>query len=421
LNALVTNSKTRIESDRFGECEIPEDALWGVQTQRSVDNLSFSSKQLSEYNELVFSFMLVKKAAAEANQKAGILSEEISSQICSACDEILNGQHLDQFPVDMLHGGGGIAFNMNVNEVISNLANRRSSSNLVQAKEHVNASQSTADVCHTAFRLSVLDLHERLDAGLNSMISVLTDKGEKLLPIKTIARTCLQDAMPVSLGELFRAYAAMISRRRRELQRAIEELKAINLGGTVIGSSDSAPVDYRKAVVPILSSLAGRELNLRENLFDAAENVDDLAVVSSQLEHLAQSLLKIASDLRLLSSGPEAGFAELVLPRVQEGSSFFTAKNNPVIPETVINCCFQIFGMNRTVQAAIEHAELYLNVFESVAATNTLDAQRLLTEAIGLFTERCLSGIEANKERCAEYAGIASLEAARTKEKKCKA
>jgi aspartate ammonia-lyase len=411
MNSTV--AKRRTESDRFGELELQADALWGIQTARSIENLSFSGKPLSSYVEFIQSLAQVKRAAAAVNHEIGLIDDQTAEAIIYACDELIAGNFCDQFPVDMLHGGGGIAFNMNVNEVISNLANQYVGSEVgrykpVEIKMHINASQSTADVCHTAFRLTVLKMHAKLDRNLGFMIEVLDEQATKLLPVKTIARTCLQDAMPVSLGELFGAYAALVRRRRLELGQAISSIKAINLGGTVIGCGHSASDEYRGLIVSTLSKLTGSELRHRDNLFDAAENVDDLAQVSTQLEHLAQALLKIARDLRLLSSGPQTGFSELILPRVQEGSSFFSAKNNPVVPETVMSCCFQVFGLNRTTQAAIEHAELYLNVFESVAATSIFDAIKMLGETVEQFTNRCLSQLEANVDRCALYASLAA-------------
>ncbi len=406
---MPLESKARIESDRFGTCAIPPDTLWGIQTARSIENMSFSSKSLNQYPELIRNFLLVKKAAATANHSIGLLSDEVFRMICTASDEILSGNHLDQFPVDVLHGGGGIAFNVNLNEVIANLANIRAGTGggadqPIHPKSHVNLSQSTADVCHTAFRLTLLDLYEPLKQQLYRMLDKLTASSLNLLPTTTIARTCLQDAMPVQLGELFGGYASLIRRGTIELDRAVDQLRSVNLGGTVIGSGDGASEEYRASIMPVLSKLVDKELSHRQNLYDAAQNMDDLARVSSELEHVAQSLSKIARDLRLLSSGPEAGFAEITLPLVQEGSSFFSKKNNPVIPETVINCCLQISGLNRASQGALEQAELYLNVFEPMAAINIIDSVKMLTRVSALFTDRCLSGLEANVEQCARHA-----------------
>lgn len=407
---MTASIKPRIEKDRFGELTIPEGALFGIQTARAVSNLSFSSKKLSEYDALVRNLALVKKAAARVNRITGQIDDKLASAIEAACEEIIDGKHNDQFPVDMLHGGGGIAFNMNANEVIANLANLRVANSPpgtyapIDPKEHVNASQSTADVCHTAFRLAIHDRFQPLNNNLLVLAGQLEDSSSRFAGITTLARTCLQDAMPVAIGELFGGYAELIGRRGKEAERAVEQLNSINLGGTVIGTGDGAAPAYREKIVEALAELAGRKLRHRTNLFDAAQNSDDLACVSSQVEHLAQALIKITKDLRLLSSGPEAGFGELILPRVQEGSSFFHKKNNPVIPETVLSCCFQVIGLNRAAQAAVENAELYLNVFEGVAVTNILDSIAMLTAAINLLSERCLDGLEVDRERCKKHA-----------------
>ncbi len=401
-------SSIRVEKDRFGERELPASALYGIQTLRSLDNLSFSTKRLSDYPELVTSLAMVKKACARTNGRTGELATSLSTAIEEACDSIAGGDFLDQFPVDMLHGGGSIAFNMNMNEVISNVANRQLGGEVgdyapVEPKSHVNMSQSTADVCATSFRLALRGLFDRCREELQNLFECLTAKANELESVTTLARTCLQDAMPVSMGALFGGYASALGRRIACLDSTIELLDSVSLGGTVIGTGSGASPQYRLLVVDVLSEVIGRPLRSRENLCDAAQNMDDMADLSSQIEHVGQLLLKIARDLRLLSSGPKAGFAELKLPRVQEGSSFFHEKNNPVVPETIISCCIQLSGCNRAVQAAAENAELYLNVFESVAAVNLMDELRMLKEAASLFRRNCIADLEADSERCQTY------------------
>lgn len=400
---------TRKEQDSFGTVEISQEALYGIQTVRALQNLSFSGKRLGQYPTYIAALAQVKKAAARANERAGVLAADICAAIEKACDELIAGAHLEHFPVDMLHGGGGIGTNMNVNEVIANLANGHAGMahgtySPVHPVDHVNASQSTSDVCHTAMRMAIVQEYE----GLNELLARMQKTWERLttnlMSVTTIARTCLQDGMRVQLGETFSGYGAVIGRRHAALTHAVQQLNAVNLGGTVIGSGVGAPKAYRDAVLSELCEVSGQKLHHRENLFDAAQNMDDLAQVSAQLSLLATCLLKISKDLRLLSSGPEAGFAEITLPGVQAGSSFFPGKINPVVPETLIQSCFQVLGCDRVVQATLAHGELDLNVFEGAAGANILDALQMLKQSLALFHEKCLAGIEANEARCAELA-----------------
>ncbi|MDQ0340565.1 aspartate ammonia-lyase [Caldalkalibacillus uzonensis] len=398
-------NKFRVEKDDLGALQIPAAALYGIQTARAMLNLSFSGRLLQHYPMYVKALAMVKHAAAQANFEAGLLSQAMSEAIIQACDEIIAGLHHEHFPVDMLHGGGGIGANMNVNEVVANLANEklggsRGNYDPVHPITHVNASQSTSDVCHTAIRMAIILSFNTLSEAVKATVEVTKEKAMQFQDINTIARTCLQDGMRAKLGEKFSAYSTVIQRRLDHLVTTIANLHQVNLGGTVIGSGVGAPKLYRETVLPKLCQVSKLPLSYRENLFDAAQNMDDLAQVSSELCLLATSLIKIAKDLRLLSSGPEAGFGELRLPAVQAGSSFFPGKVNPVIPETLIQCCFQVLGCDRAVQAAIEHGELDLNVFEGLAGANILDAMDMLNKALRLFVEKCLYGIEANKERC---------------------
>ncbi|MGD6777707.1 aspartate ammonia-lyase [Sutcliffiella horikoshii] len=399
----------REEADQFGTIEISKDALFGIQTLRTLQNLSFSGRTLSQYPTYIESLAMVKKAAALANQEAGVFEEQIVNAITQACDSLIKGDHHEQFPIDILHGGGGIGTNMNVNEVIANLSNElfgslKGSYSPVHPADHVNASQSTSDVCHTAIRLAIMKSFKPLISALDQLFEAIKGKADEFQDVTTIARTCLQDGMRVQLGNTFRGYSQVIKRRLHSLEEAVTKLHSINLGGTVIGSGVGAPNAYRDIVVSKLCEVSGIDLSHRENLYDAAQNIDDLARVSSELRILASCLLKLAKDLRLLSSGPEAGFAEIHLPAVQAGSSFFPGKVNPVIPETLIQCCFQVIGCDHVVQMTLEHGELGLNVFEGAAGANILDAMMMLEKALNTFTEKCIKGTEANRKRCEELA-----------------
>jgi len=403
---------TRIEKDLLGKRAVPADALYGIQTLRAVENLGFSGRILANYPDYIRALATVKKAAARANRDAHIIDARRLDAIERACESLIRGEHLAQFPIDMLAGGGNIAVNMNVNEVIANLASEhlggaRGTYQPVHPKLHVNASQSTADVCHTAVRITVLSRWRGLRRGLAECVAAFRAKDAELRPVITISRTCLQDAARVSLGEIFGAHAEVIERRTGELSRSIRALAQINLGGTVVGSGSGAPAIYRRAILKRLNELAEQKLTLRRNLYDAAQNIDDLAAVSAQLGMLAEVMIKIAQDLRMLASGPEGGFGEIILPAVQEGSSFFPGKINPVIPETMLQCCFQVLGCERAARLALERGELNLNVFEGAAAANIFDAIEMMQRSIGLLVERCVRGISANRKRCRELASRA--------------
>ena len=409
---LREGAASRIERDSIGELEVPARRLYGIRTVRSLSNLSFSGRALGDYPVYVRALAMVKKAAARANCHARTLTPKIAGAIEAACDVLIAGDYLDQFPVDVLGGGGGIAVNMNLNEVIANLANEtlggeRGGYALIDPKLHVNTSQSTADVCHTAAHLAILEQWIDLHDVMRDCIEVAHHKAVQFQTIQTLARTCLQDAGAVPLGELFGGYTAAIARRTEELDRTVAALRKINLGGTVIGDGNGAPAVYRRTVIGHLNKIAKHKLVLRENLFDAAQNIDDLGAVAAQLGLLAEALIKFAQDLRLLSSGPEGGFGEIVLPAVMEGSSFYSGKINPVVPETLLQCCFQVLGCERAARLALERGELNLNIFEGAAAINIMDAMGMLTRAVSSFAKSCLAGIVANEERCRTLASLA--------------
>ncbi|MFD0696587.1 lyase family protein [Paenibacillus sp. GCM10027628] len=389
----------RIVEDTFGRLTIPDDALYGVQTARTVNNMSFSGHSLSQYQSYVRSLAMVKKAAAVANARAGEIDEPTRDAIIEACNQLIEGKHLHQFPVDAFHGGGSIGINMNVNEVIAALAGGN-----VNPTDHVNASQSTADVCHTAIRIALIQSFRPLAENLAHVIDTLNRKAAEFEPVLTIARTCWQDGMRVSAGILFQASASALSRRLVAVNQAVDSIHRINLGGTVIGSGVGANPVYREAIVPILAEIAGLPLQPRPDLFDAAQYPDDLGRLSSEIRLTSAVLVKLAKDLRLLSSGPESGLTELVLPAVQAGSSFFPGKVNPVIPETVIHCGLLINGNDHTIQSAVELGEVHLNLADGLMGTLLLDNMQMLSRTVAIFESRCLSGITINEEMCRRYA-----------------
>jgi len=404
--------KERQESDSLGTVAVPEGALYGCATVRALDAMSISGKTLGDYPEIVEALCRVKLAALRANLSAGEIDAEIAEYIEGALDEILAGQHREHFPVDILSGGGCIAFNANLNEVTANLANSKAGRppglyEPVHPRRHVNLSQSTADTCHTAFRLALLERIESLDEVLIALDRTLIRQADASSDIYTLSRTCLRDALPVSLATYFSAWCSALSRLRQDLASSRTRLLAVNLGGTVIGDGSGASRQYRDRVAGELVSICGRPLRLAPDLFDQAQNMDELVELSGTLSRIAQLLLKIARDLRLLSSGPDGGFGEIVLPMVLEGSSFFKGKDNPVVPETVMIGAFHVMGSHHSVEAAACQAELNLNVFESSAVVDLIDSLRLLDKFVALLDGKCLRGLKADTERCRELLSYA--------------
>jgi aspartate ammonia-lyase len=407
----VSSDTRRVERDALGELALPAEALYGIHTARALQSLSVSRRSLGSCTPYVRALAAVKGAAARANADAGVLSAEIAHAIDLASSRISCGALDHALVADLLSGGGSIAVHMNMAEVIANVASeslggRRGEYALVHPKRHVNASQSTADVCHTALRLAILEQSSSLLTALKELAASFDAKVRELGHVPTLARTCLQDALPTTLALLFSGHTALVRRRAAELLHSLEGLHSVALGGTVLGSGDGAPAGYRERVVPLLAARTGVALRAHPAPFDLLQNGDDLGAVSAQLALLAQGLAKIAEDLRLLGSGPRGGFGEITLPHLQEGSSFFANKSNPLVPETLLHACFQTLGCDRAVQAALAHAELHLNVFDGLAALNVLDALELLSHAVARFNEGCVRGLVANEARCRELASF---------------
>lgn len=397
----------REEMDHFGTVLLDEQILYGIQTARAIENMTFSGKVLAHYPAYTRALMQVKKAAALTNVYTGDISHSIGQAIVTSCDLILEGHYQEQFQIDPFHGGGGIGTNMNSNEVLANLANlsvggRAGDYSPVHPIEHVNLNQSTSDVCHTAIRLAIVSEFSSLSEALVRLINALHEKQLQFRNYPTLARTCLQDALETTMGDTFSGYSAVLTRRLQALHSSILPLHSVNLGATVIGSGEGATDSYREHVLHYLKLVTTKDLHHSDNFYDAAQNLDQLGEFAGALEQLASSLLKIAKDLRLLSSGPEGGFGELRLPSLQAGSSFFPGKVNPIIPETLIQCCFKVIGSATTVRLAVEHGELNLNVYEGSAGVTVLDMIGMLEKALTHFTERCITGIEVNPERCIE-------------------
>ncbi|MCL2448144.1 MAG: lyase family protein, partial [Polyangiaceae bacterium] len=323
----------RVERDALGELALEATCPWGVHTQRALDAFSGSGRTLGGYPAYVRALLLVKRAAAAANAAAGVLDVARAAAIEAACCELASSSHAT-WPVDPALGGGSIGVNMNVNEVVA----RRASEGGVEVDphRHVNASQSTADVCHTACRLAVLEEWDRTAEALGELRAAFQGRAAMFRHVETRARTCLRDACPVTYGATFGAWAAAIERHIDRGAVAVDALATVNLGGTIIGSGVGAPPEYRARVVGELARLAGRPLRLRRDLYDGAQNADDLGRLLAECGLVARTLLKLAGDVRLLASGPHGGFGELVLAPAMEGSSFFRGKLNPIVEESVM-------------------------------------------------------------------------------------
>lgn len=406
--------RVRTERDSLGERSIPDTALWGVRTARCVENLSFSGRTLGSLPVLLHALAAVKRACAEANAASGILAPNLASAIAAAAHAVESGAHDDQFPVDVLGGGGSIGLNTNLNEVIANLANeaiggQRGAYDPIHPLRHVNASQSTADVCHTAGRVAILRLGQELDLAFAAVDAAYADRVHALGGHPTLARTCLRDALPTTVGVLLDGHRNGLARCRAALAHHMTALHEVTLGGTVIGDGSGAPPEYRAAVVQHLADVTGLPLTRSNRQTDQAQHSDDLARLSAELAQLAQAFLKIGRDLRLLSSGPHGGFGEWVLPRIQEGSSFFAGKSNPVLPETLLQCGHQILGADRAAQEATAAAELHLNVFDGQVVVNVIDAIAMASRAMVTFATHCIAGLEIDADRCRSLARQISL------------
>jgi len=379
-----------------------------VQTMRGVENFPLSGIRLYHFEHFIRALAFVKKAAAMANGELGVLDSAKAGAIVKACDEISAGRLHDQFIIDMFQGGAGTSTNMNANEVIANralefLGHRKGQYEHVHPNDHVNCSQSTNDAYPTAIKLGViLTLRDTLSA-LRELRAALDAKAQEFADVLKMGRTENQDAVPMTLGQEFSAYAVMIGDGVRHLTRAGEEFLAINMGATAIGTGINSPPGYAALCTKRLAEISGIPVTLADNLVEATQDSGEFALMSSSMKTAAVQLSKICNDLRWMSSGPRCGLYEIRLPAMQPGSSIMPGKVNPVIPEVVSQICFQIIGADVTVSMAAEASELELNMAEPVIAFNLLFGLTLLRNAAIILHSRCIAGIEANRERCLEY------------------
>ena len=397
--------KTRLESDSIGTMDVPYDAYYGVQSLRAKNNFNITGRKL--HPEFIVSLAQIKKACAITNRNAGLLSQSISNAIINACDEIISGKLHDEFIVDPIQGGAGTSSNMNANEVIANraielLGGEKGNYSIVHPNDHVNMAQSTNDVYPTAGKLTILKLIPHAVDELSNLYKSLELKSLEFNNILKMGRTQLQDAVPMRLGQSFKAYASMIKRDINRLNKIKSEVSTINMGATAIGTSINTSKEYLDNIAGCLSKVTELDLVQANDLIDATQNLDGFVSVSGVLKTCAVDLSKMANDLRLLSSGPKTGIAEINLPAMQNGSSIMPGKVNPVIPEVVSQVAFNIIGNDFTITMAAEAGQLELNAFEPVLFYNIFESIDTLKNAVNTFVKNCINGITANKERCTE-------------------
>lgn len=393
----------RLESDSIGEMEVPGEAYYGVQALRANENFPITGNSLNP--DFIKNMARIKRAAAITNMRAGRLKPEIANAIESACNEVVCGMFASEFIVDGIQGGAGTSANMNMNEVIANraiemLCGKKGDYSIVHPNDHVNMAQSTNDVIPTAGKLTVLDLLKKLEKSLKKLDSALYKKADEFDGVIKIGRTQLEDAVPMRLGQSFHAYATMIERDIDRIAKAKKEMYMVNMGATAIGTGINTSEYYFDHIVPTLAKVSGYPLVQADDLFDATENLDGFVRVSSCLKACAVNLSKMCNDLRILASGPKAGFGEITLPAMQNGSSIMPGKVNPVIPEVVSQVAFHIIGHDVTITMAAEAGQMELNAFEPVVFYNLFDSITTLTHAVDTLTDNCIIGITANEERC---------------------
>lgn len=393
----------RIESDSIGEKNVPKEAYYGVQTLRGCENFRITNRSM--HTQFIISLAEVKKASAIANYEAKLLDKKIEEAIIKACDEIISGKLHEEFIVDPIQGGAGTSANMNVNEVVANRAGEilggvKGAYDMVHPNDHVNMGQSTNDVIPTAGKITTINLLDRALASLNELEDALLVKAKEFDDVIKMGRTQMQDAVPIRLGQEFKAYSSAIKRDIKRIEKVKEDLRVVNMGGTAIGTGINADEYYFKEVVPALAKVTGIEFVQAEDLVDSTQNLDVIVAVSGAIKTCAVNLSKMANDLRLMSSGPRTGFGEINLPPKQNGSSIMPGKVNPVIPEVVSQVAFNIIGNDMTITMAAEAGQLELNAFEPVIFYNLFESIDTLKNGVDTFIKNCITGITANRERC---------------------
>lgn len=397
--------ETRQEHDLLGYRDVPNQAYYGIQTMRAIENFNISGVTLNFYPVLVESLAMVKKAAAQANHDLGLLDDKIADAITTACTEIANGRYQYHFVVDMIQGGAGTSTNMNANEVIANRAleimgRKKGDYEYCHPNNHVNLSQSTNDAYPTAIKIALYNNNINLIETLKKLIGSFMKKGEEFKDVLKMGRTQLQDAVPMTLGQNFMAWGVTLEEEVQRLEENVRLFLEINMGATAIGTGINSDPDYADKVVKHLRDITGLDLKNAENLVEATQDTGAFVMYSSAIKRLAVKLSKISNDLRLLSSGPRTGLNEINLPPMQPGSSIMPGKVNPVIPEVVNQVAFKVIGNDLTVTIAAEAGQLELNVMEPVIVQSIFESVEMLKNGMMTLKHRCIDNITANRERC---------------------
>ena len=401
--AATPASAFRLEHDSLGEVQVPAQALYGAQTQRAISNFQITGRTM--HPQMIRSIGMVKKASAYCNYQCGFLDDHRLKSIMEACDEVIAGKLNEWFITDCIQGGAGTSFNMNANEVIANRAAQLAGKPIgtydyIHPNDHINFGQSTNDVFPTAGRLTCLTLVEQLIQQLNELQQSLLNKAKEFDDVIKMGRTHLQDAVPIRLGQEFHAYATMVGRDIKRIRIAFNDLKAVNMGATAVGTGLNADEKYKRIITPVLSEICGITLTSAKDLVDGTRNCDTLAFASGALKVLAVNLSKMCNDLRLMASGPKAGLAEIRLPERQPGSSIMPGKVNPVIAEVCNQACFNVIGNDVTIAKAAEAGQLELNVFEPVLFKNLFESIEMMTNACRTLRINAIDGIQANRQNC---------------------
>jgi len=398
----------RIERDALGQMELPDEAYYGIQTMRAADNFAVSGVTCSKYTEYITSLVGIKKAAALAHGDMDLLSKDVVRAIVSACDEIMGGALLDEFIVDVIQGGGSTSTNQNANEVIANRANEiltgKKGNDKVRPNDHVNLGQSTNDVIFTALKIGIYRAFENLIKESERLSKTMRDKQSEFKDVVKLGRTCMQDALPTTLGHEFGGFASMIERQTEKLRVVRKEFLSLPLGATAVGTGLCAFEGYDEGVYEHMRQIFGADFYQDSDLFDGIQNADVYVSASGGLKSLAVGLGKIAADFRMLSSGPQTGLCEITLPAVQPGSTCMPRKINPVMPELMVQISWQVCGNDTAVTMAAQGGELDCNVWEPIFIKNIFDSMGLLTKGIALFNDKCVKGIQANADVCKKNA-----------------
>ena len=401
----MSESKFRVESDLIGELQVPVDAYYGVQTQRAINNYKISNTRMCDYPEYIIAMAYVKMAAAAANSELGVLDKKIGDAIIAACKEIVSGKLWDQFPVDMMQGGAGTSVNMNANEVIANRAlelmgHKKGEYQFCSPNDHVNCAQSTNDAYPSAFRYTFVRMNKHVEKALKDLIDAFRAKGDEFKDIIKMGRTQLQDAVPMTSGQEFNAFANNLEEELANLNRNAVLLKEINMGGTAIGTGLNAVPGFAELCTKKMSEFTGDTFEKAPDLVEATPDTGAYVSYSAALKRLAVKLSKTCNDLRLMASGPRCGLHEINLPAMAPGSSIMPGKVNPVIPEVTNQVCFKVIGNDTAVCFAAEAGQLQLNVMEPVIVECILESQTWLINVMNTLRTLCVNGITVNAEHC---------------------